>query len=115
MAKYQLDPVTGIETISGAISRRRLADGSVQACVFTKKGGMYFRTYKRSTPVSEKEIASRHLFSIASTVTKHRIEAGDKRRRPEIFKEVYAALKTQLYRDRNGGGTEAIRMRVLTK
>ena len=69
----------------------------------------------RSTPLSDKEIAARQLFSIASTVTKHRIEAGDRRRRPEIFKEVYAALKTQLYRDRNGGGTEAIRMRVLTK
>ena len=49
------------------------------------------------------------------TGTKHRIEAGDRRRRPEIFKEVYAALKTQLHRDRNGSGTEAIRMQVLTK
>ena len=57
----------------------------------------------RSTPLSEKEIASRNLFAIAATVTKRRIEAGDTRRRSLIFKEVYASLKTQLQRDRNGG------------
>ena len=116
MAKYQLDPSTGVETISGAISRHRLPDGSVQACVFTKKGGMFFRTYKRSTPLSAKEIASRHLFAIAATVTKRRIEAGDTRRRQLIFKEVYASLKAQLsHRERNGSGTGAEREQVLTK
>ena len=98
MAMYQMNPETGIETISGAISRRRLPDGTVQACVFTKKGNMYFRNYKRTTPLSQKEVAARHLFSIAATVTKMRIEAGDTRRRSQIFKEVYASLKNTLLR-----------------
>ena len=58
---------------------------------------------------------ARNLFAIASTVTKRRVEAGDKRRRPVIFKEVYASLKTQLQRVRNGGKTEAERRQVLSK
>jgi len=113
MAKCTIDPFTGeIVTISG------------------KLGNMLFKTYRngqvrgyllpstptpRSTPLSEKEIASRNLFAIAATVTKHRIEAGDTRRRSLIFKEVYASLKTQLQRDRNGGGTWSERGQVLSK
>jgi len=115
MAKYQLDPTTGVEAISGAMSRHRLPDGSVQACVFTKKGGMYFRTYKRSTPLSAKEVATRHLFAIASTVTKRRIEAGDRRRRTVIFKEVYASLKAQLHREQTESKPYADRMQVRLK
>ena len=32
-----------------------------------------------------------------------------------LFKEVYASLRTQLQRDRNGGGTEAERRQVLSE
>ena len=113
MAKCTIDPFTGeIVTISG------------------KLGNMLFKTYRngqvrgyllpssptpRSTPLSEKEIVSRNLFAIAATVTKRRVEAGDKRRRSVIFKEVYASFRTQLQRDRNGGGTEAERRQVLSE
>ena len=93
MAIYQLDPTTGIETISGALSRRRLQDGSVQVCVVTKRGRMYFRTYQRRTPVSEKELAARQRFANVSAEVKRRMEAGDTRRRGIIFKEVYAERK----------------------
>ena len=92
MAIYHLDPTTGIETISGAISRRRLQDGSVQACVVTKNGRMFYRTYHRTTPLSDKEITSRQLFAKAA---KRRMEAGDTRRRGIIFKEVYAQMKAE--------------------
>ena len=113
MAKCTIDPITGeIVTISG------------------KLGNMLFKTYRngqvrgyllpssptpRSTPLSQKEIASRNLFAITSTVTKRRVEAGDKRRRSVIFKEVYASLKTGLQRERNGGRTGAERRQVLSK
>ena len=113
MAKCTIDPITGqILTISGKLGNtlyKTFRNGQVRAYLTPPN------PTPRSTPLSDKEIAARQLFSIASTVTKRRIEAGDRRRRPEIFKEVYAALKMQLYRDRNGGGTEAIRMQVLTK
>ena len=46
---------------------------------------------------------------------KRRIEAGDRRRRTVIFKEVYASLKAQLQRERTGSGTGAERGQVLTK
>ena len=113
MAKCTIDPFTGeIVTISG------------------KLGNMLFKTYRngqvrgyllpssptpRSTPLSDKEIASRNLFAIAATVTKRRIEAGDKRRRSVIFKEVYASLKTELQRERKGGKPWSERGQVLSK
>lgn len=95
MAIYHLDPTTGIETISGAISRRRLQDGSVQACVVTKNGRMFYRTYHRTTPLSDKEITSRQLFAKAASEVKRRMEAGDTRRRGIIFKEVYVQMKAE--------------------
>ena len=105
MAKYQLNPTTGIENISGAISRHRLPDGSVEAWVMTKKGRMYHRIYRRSTPPSVNESAARVLFSKASAEVKRRKAAGDPRPRPAIFKEIYALLKQQL----TGTETEAKR------
>ena len=51
MAIYKLDPATGIETVSGAISRHRLPDGSVEAWIMTKKGRMYHRVYRRTKPL----------------------------------------------------------------
>lgn len=95
MAKYQLDPITGIETISGAISRCRRSDGSVEAWVMTKKGRMYHRIYHRSTPLSGNERSARELFSKVATEVKRIKAAGDPRPRPAIFKEIYALLKQQ--------------------
>ncbi len=63
MAIYKLDPATGIETVSGAISRHRLPDGSVEAWIMTKKGRMYHRVYRRTKPLSENEAIHRALFS----------------------------------------------------
>ena len=74
MAIYKLDPATGIETVSGAISRHRLPDGSV----------------------SENEAIHRALFKESSVQTRQRMEAGDKRRYRDIFKEVYAQLKANI-------------------
>ena len=62
MAIYKLDPATGIETVSGAISRHRLPDGSVEAWIMTKKGRMYHRVYRRTKPLSENEAIHRALF-----------------------------------------------------
>lgn len=45
MAKVEFDKALQIVSISGAISRRRNADGSVTVTYFTKKGRMYIRTY----------------------------------------------------------------------
>jgi hypothetical protein len=95
MAKYQLDRTTGIETISGAISRRRRSDGSVEAWIMTKKGRMYHRIYKRTTPLSVNEISARSLFSKVAAEVKHRKVAGDPRPGPAIFKEIYTLLKQQ--------------------
>ena len=96
MAIYKLDPRTGIETISGAISKHRLPDGSVEAWIMTKKGRMYHRIYKRSTPISKNEAVNRCLFKEAAMETKRRRAAGDRRSYRMIFKEVYAMLKTNL-------------------
>ena len=96
MAIYKLDPAMGIETISGAISRHRLPDGSVEAWIMTKKGRMYHRVYRRTKPLSENEAIQRALFKEASVQTRQRMEAGDKRRYRDIFKEVYAQLKANI-------------------
>jgi len=96
MAIYKLDPATGIETVSGAISRHRLPDGSVEAWIMTKKGRIYHRVYRRTKPLSENEAIHRALFKEASVQTRQRIEAGDKRRYRDIFKEVYAQLKANI-------------------
>ena len=45
MAKVIFDKSLMIQSISGAISRKRNADGSVTVTYFTKKGRMYVRTY----------------------------------------------------------------------
>ncbi len=39
--KYKLE--YPFRYISGTVSRKRLADGSVVSCIMTKKGTMYFR------------------------------------------------------------------------
>ena len=114
MAKCTIDPFTGqILTISGKLGNtlyKTYRNGQVRAYLQPSKPA------PRSKPLSAKEIASRHLFAIAATVTKRRIEAGDTRRRQLIFKEVYASLKNQLsHRERNGLGTGAERGQVLTK
>ena len=103
MAIYKLDPRTGIETISGAISRKRLPDGSVEAWIMTKKGRMYHRIYRRSVHVSKNEAINRSLFKEAANETKRRRAAGDKRRYQVIFKEVFAMLKTNLASGANKG------------
>lgn len=93
MAKYQLDPANGIETISGAISRRRRSDGTIEAWIMTKKGRLYHRIYKRTTPLSKNEALNRCLFKEAAEEAKRRRADGDHRRYQAIFKEVYAQLK----------------------
>ncbi len=74
MAIYKLDPATGIETVSGAISRHRLPDGSVEAWIMTKKGRMYHRVYRRTKPLSENEAIHRALFQrgVCAVESKHR-------------------------------------------
>ena len=62
----------------------------------TKKGRMYHRVYRRTKPLSENEAIHRALFKEASVQTRERIEAGDKRRYRDIFKEVYAQLKANI-------------------
>ena len=100
MAIYKLDPATGIETVSGAISRHRLpdgsVDGSVEAWIMTKKGRIYHRVYRRTKPLSENEAIHRALFKESSVQTRQRMEAGDKRRYRDIFKEVYSQLKANI-------------------
>ncbi|MDY6406703.1 MAG: hypothetical protein SPK97_06200 [Bacteroidales bacterium] len=96
MAKYQLDPANGIETISGAISRRRRSDGTIEAWIMTKKGRLYHRIYKRTTPLSKNEALNRCLFKEAAEEAKRRRADGDRRRYQAIFKEVYAQLKANL-------------------
>ena len=96
-----------------------LVNGTVKS-ISGRLGNMIYKTYKngttkaylyhkaeRSTPLSEKEIAARILFSTAASETKRRIAAGDTRRRSIIFKEVYAALK----QNPNGGISKAERRR----
>ena len=56
---------------------------------------MFYRTYHRTTPLSDKEITSRQLFAKAASEVKRRMEAGDTRRRGIIFKEVYVQMKAE--------------------
>ena len=113
MAKCTIDPFTGeIVTISGKLGNtlfKTYRNGQVRVYLLPSS------PTPRSTPLSEKEIASRNLFAIAATVTKRRVEAGDKRRRAVIFKEVYASLKTELQGERKGGKEGVKRGQVLSK
>ena len=76
---------------------RRKADGSTDVRLYQNP----YRDLRgrkinaRTTPVSEKELASRQLFAQAVRIARQRAEQGDRRRRGEIIKEVYAELKAQ--------------------
>lgn len=95
MAKVELP--REIQSLSGAL-------GSVIFRTYTKRDGttetrMYKNPYykpngrsvsQRATKVGEKEIASRQQFAQMSRAVSARINAGDKRPKSEIWKEVKA-------------------------
>lgn len=96
MAKFTLDPAMGIKSMSGAISRKKLYDGTIQVTYVTKKGRLYVRKYApRTKRLTDKEAQNRALFAQAQQETTRLKQAGDPRKRPEIFKEVYARLKAE--------------------
>ncbi len=88
MAKMELDKDLGIKSISGAISRQRRPDGTVLVTFCTKKGRIYTRVYKRTTPVSDKERNIRAAFSIVASEVARRKHKGDTRPRAVIWNEV---------------------------
>ena len=95
MAKIELDQSLGITSLSGAISRHRRPDGTVLVTFCTKKGRMYMRVYKRTTPLSDREIESRCRFSLMSREVTQRINNGDHRPKSEIWKEVKASWQAR--------------------
>lgn len=99
-------PMAGIESISGKVGNmifktRKKADGSTDVRMYKNpyRDARGRKINVRSTPLSDKEIASRQLFMRANAEVNRRKEAGDKRNRREIFKEVYAQLKIQTIDD----------------
>ena len=95
-------PAAGISAISGSVGNmifktRRKADGSTDVRLYQNP----YRDWRgrkidvRTTPVSEKELASRQLFAQASRMAGERAKQGDQRPRGEIIKEVYAELKAK--------------------
>jgi hypothetical protein len=51
-----------IQSASGIISRKRMADGSVRSLVVTKKGTLYETTFRQRTCISPEEKAQRARF-----------------------------------------------------
>jgi len=92
MAKVEFDKTFGIKSISGAISRQRMPDGTVLVTFCTKKGRIYTRVYNRKTPLSDRERKIRSDFStIASEVAARRLN-GDTRPKIVIWNEVKKQL-----------------------
>ena len=58
MAIYKLDPATGIETVSGAISRHRLPDGK-GVCIIVSIAG---QSRSPKTKLSIEPSSKKHLF-----------------------------------------------------
>lgn len=93
MAIYKMDPTTGIETVSGAISRRRFPDGTVEAWIMTKNGRMYHRIYRRKSAITPKQSSQRALFAAVAAEIKRLRQTGDLRPHRELFRAVYDELK----------------------
>ena len=94
MAKVEFDKAFGIQSISGAISRKRLPDGSILVTFCTKKGRLYTRVYKRKTPLSDRERQIRTGFRIISREVIRRQQEGDTRPKAVIWNEVKNGLET---------------------
>lgn len=95
MARVEFDNALGIQSVSGAISRHRCSDGTVRVTFCTKKGRIYMRDYKRSTPLSENEKVSRAKFARIASEVARRIRNGDHRLKSIIWKEVKAELEDE--------------------
>ena len=91
MAKVELSPL--IKSMSGTISRKKLADGTTISYVVTKKGRLYVQTTRpRATPLQPVEIAHRTKFGMVckayALLRRTKLMPAD----PDCRKRVYAVL-----------------------
>lgn len=63
MAKIELPAF--IKSMSGTLSKKKLADGTVVSCIVTKKNRMYIRPQKlRTSPATKNEKSKRERFGM---------------------------------------------------
>lgn len=93
----KVDLIPGIKSISGTMGKTK--DGKrLEFRTFTRSNGktetrLYVKpVYERTAPVTEAEQRSRSRFAAVSAEVTRRAQAGDMRRRGEIFSEVYAEM-----------------------
>lgn len=94
MASVIFDKSFSIQAMHGTLQRNR--DGSRVVVRTNSRTGrmtmMLLKPYRRTTPVSDAEIAGRNRFSQISREVAKRVKAGDRRLKSLIWAEVKAQL-----------------------
>lgn len=91
MAKIELPAF--IKSVSGTISKKKLADGTVINCIVTKKNRMYIRPQKpRTSPPTKNEKAKREKFGMiaqAVPIVRKELEMEND---PETQKRIWSGM-----------------------
>ena len=91
MAKIELPAF--IKSMSGTISKKKLADGTMVSCIVTKKNRMYIRPQKpRTSPPTKNEKEKREKFGIiaqAMPIVRKEVAMGPD---PETQKRIWSGM-----------------------
>lgn len=91
MAKIELPAF--IKSMSGTLSKKKLADGTVVSCIVTKKNRMYIRPQKpRTSPATKNEKSKRERFGMiarAVAIVRKELEMESD---PETQKRIWSGM-----------------------
>ena len=91
MARVELSPL--IKSMSGTISKKKLADGTTVSYVVTKKGRLYIHTTRpRTTPLQPRELAHRSKFGMVCSAFALLQRTKSVPPDPSARKQAYAVL-----------------------